>query len=271
MSSLSIIFHVTLEEKRITHQDADNKSDMLAVGCCLLLFMCDDREHMNSTRHRQGLFMPTVFSHCIIGLAAASVFQNREFVVDEEAGCSRVRVPWLQALRTGAIPSDLRFIALSVVCAALPDVDVVSFALDIPYSHAFGHRGFFHSLFFALIVAFLVVLLFFPRAKVLSSRWWLLTGYFFLLTASHGLLDTLTAGGLGIALLAPFDHTRYLAPIALFQAAPLHLSGLFTPWGFRCIRTELCLLWVPALIVVFLSRRSTASGRVDSRNGVSRE
>lgn len=233
--------------------------------------MCDDREHTKPTRCRQGLFMPTVFSHCIIGLTAASVFQSREFVTGAEAGCSHVRVPWLRTLRAGTIPPGLLFVALSVLCSALPDVDVVAFALDIPYGHAFGHRGFFHSLFFALMVALFVVLLFFPRAKVLSSRWWLLTGYFFLLNASHGLLDTLTAGGLGIALLAPFDHTRYLAPIALFQAAPLDISGLLTPWGLRCMRTEFLVLWIPALMVVFLSRRLAAPGRVGPRSEVSKE
>jgi inner membrane protein len=201
--------------------------------------------------------MPTVFSHAIIGFAAGSVFQHSGWV--SRSACPRLpaRVPWLQALREGRIPVAMRFMGLSMLAAALPDADVAGFAVDIPYGHAFGHRGFFHSLCFALILAVFTVMAFFPRSKVFSSDWWLLGGYFFLLTASHGLLDTLTSGGLGIALFAPFDNSRYLAPMALFEAAPLDIPGLFTPWGFRCLRTELVLIWIPALAVVLLSQRRT--------------
>jgi inner membrane protein len=106
-----------------------------------------------------------------------------------------------------------------------------------------------------------VVVVFFPRSRITSASWWFLAGYFFLLNASHGLLDTLTQGGFGIALLAPFDHTRYLAPVTLFQAAPLHLSGLFTPWGIRCIRDEFFMIWVPTLVVLVWARRHTAANR----------
>jgi inner membrane protein len=199
--------------------------------------------------------MPTVFSHAIIGLAAGSVFQYSGMVSRSDGPGATVGVPWLEALHAGRIPLEMRFMGLSMLCAALPDADVAGFAVNIPYGHAFGHRGFFHSLSFALILAVFTVVAFFPRAKVFSSDWWLLGCYFFLLTASHGLLDTLTSGGLGIALFAPFDNARYLAPIALFEAAPLDISGLFTPWGFRCIRTELVLIWIPALGAVAWLRR----------------
>ena len=48
--------------------------------------------------------------------------------------------------------------ALTVVaCAAsvLPDIDALGFAAGVPYGHVFGHRGFTHSLFFALMTAVL--------------------------------------------------------------------------------------------------------------------
>ncbi len=168
---------------------------------------------------------------------------------------------WWHALEAGQIPLQLRFVALSIFCSVLPDVDVVGFAFDIPYGHAFGHRGFFHSLFFALMLALFVVQVCFPHRKVFSAPWWLLFGYFFLLTASHGLLDTLTRGGFGIALLAPFNHTRYLAPVSLFEAAPLHFTGLFTAWGIRCIRAEFFIIWVPALAVIAWTRWQLAVKR----------
>ena len=208
--------------------------------------------------------MPTVFSHLIIGLTAGAVFRKSAFVSDSDAGNSAAHEPWLEALRAGRIPPEIRFIGLSVMCAALPDVDVVGFALEIPYGHLFGHRGFFHSFFFAAMVSLVTVRLFYPLARVCSPRWGLLVAYFFVLTASHGLLDTFTSGGLGIALLAPFDHTRYLAPVAFFQAAPLDISGLLTPWGLRCIRTELYVTWIPALLILLLSSRTTSARRARS-------
>ena len=36
--------------------------------------------------------------------------------------------------------------------------------------------------------------------------------YLFLSTASHGVLDALTDGGLGVAFFSPFDQTRYFFP-----------------------------------------------------------
>ena len=50
-----------------------------------------------------------------------------------------------------------------MIVAILPDADVIAFSLDIPYSHPLGHRGFSHSLLFALIVSLLVGLAVFRR------------------------------------------------------------------------------------------------------------
>jgi len=40
----------------------------------------------------------------------------------------------------------IRFWGLSRLCSVLPDVDVVGFAVGIPYEHLLGHRGLTHSL-----------------------------------------------------------------------------------------------------------------------------
>ena len=34
----------------------------------------------------------------------------------------------------------------------VPDLDVIAFTLGIPYAHPLGHRGFLHSLLFALLL-----------------------------------------------------------------------------------------------------------------------
>ena len=101
-----------------------------------------------------------------------------------------------------------RFWILAVVCAILPDVDSIGFFLGVPYDHPFGHRGFTHSLFFALIVALLASTLFFSEGRVFSRRWLRMTLVFFVITASHGALDALTDGGRGIAFLAPWLPLR---------------------------------------------------------------
>ena len=70
--------------------------------------------------------MPTVFSHAAAPLALG-------------LGLGRTTVP-------------RRLLAVGVVAAALPDLDVVTFSFGIPYAADLGHRGFSHSLAFAALV-----------------------------------------------------------------------------------------------------------------------
>jgi inner membrane protein len=67
---------------------------------------------------------------------------------------------------------------------------------------------FSHSLVFAFVLSWIVSFVAFPR---LPERWtrFQLFSYFFIVTASHGVLDAMTNGRLGIAFFAPFDDTRY--------------------------------------------------------------
>src|SRR4051794_32770905 len=95
--------------------------------------------------------------------------------------------------------------------AMLPDADVIAFKLGIPYSAPFGHRGAIHSILVALVVGALV------GGAMRSRKIWMLATAAVL---SHGLLDTLTDGGLGVALLWPFDLTRYFAPLRPIPVAP---------------------------------------------------
>ena len=45
-----------------------------------------------------------------------------------------------------------------VACSVIPDLDVIGFRLGIPYGDFWGHRGFTHSLFFAALLAGMVML-----------------------------------------------------------------------------------------------------------------
>src|SRR3954467_6741786 len=93
--------------------------------------------------------------------------------------------------RTLAI-SMVVFSALSM----LPDADVIAFRFGIPYEHPWGHRGATHSFVFALFIALAAA----GVARALNLPV-LRTALFAGVTvATHGLLDTLTDGGLGAEL-----------------------------------------------------------------------
>jgi hypothetical protein len=67
-----------------------------------------------------------------------------------------------------------------------------------------------------------------------------------LVLASHGLLDTVTDGGFGVALLWPFSLTRFFAPWRPIPVAPIG-PAFFTPDGAMIALTELVLpLWLYA-------------------------
>ncbi len=105
---------------------------------------------------------------------------------------------------------------------------------------------------FALILGIAVTAVFFRTEKTLSKRWTLLALYFFLITATHGLLDTLTSGGLGIALFAPFDNTRYFFPVTPIEVSPIGIARFFSGWGLRVLASEFLWVWVPSLALAGL-------------------
>ena len=68
--------------------------------------------------------------------------------------------------------------------------------------------------------------------------------------ASHGLLDTCTDGGAGVALLAPFDWTRYTAPFRPIAVSPLGVQRFFSARGLAVLESELVWVWTPVLLVL---------------------
>jgi inner membrane protein len=105
-----------------------------------------------------------------------------------------------------------------------------------------------------IALAALVTTLFFWGWRVFSRRWWLLFGYFFMLAASHGMLDALTSGGLGIALFSPFDNTRYFFPVTPIEVSPLGVRAFFSEWGLRVMVSEIFWVWLPAVAAALLVR-----------------
>ncbi|MHC5002435.1 MAG: metal-dependent hydrolase [Planctomycetota bacterium] len=144
-----------------------------------------------------------------------------------------------------------RFWLLAAGCSALPDLDVVLHAFDVPWGGLWGHRGVFHSLPFAALVAVIVVSWPLRRlARPFSPGWWGLLAFFFVVTGSHGLLDAATDGGSGIAFLAPFDPARHFLPWRPLPVPPIGLPGFLTAYGMRVLGSEVLLVWLPLAVVV---------------------
>jgi inner membrane protein len=133
---------------------------------------------------------------------------------------------------------------LGVACAMAPDLDVVAFRFGIPYEHWLGHRGLWHGVPFAALFAAVLTLAIAWRPRPGVSRLATFT-YLFLATASHGLLDTFTNGGLGIALLSPFDLHRYFAPFRPIEVSPLGIGAFFSSRGAAVLLSELVWVWAP--------------------------
>jgi inner membrane protein len=116
-----------------------------------------------------------------------------------------------------------RIWVVGTVCSVVPDLDVIGFRFGIHYGDFWGHRGITHSLLFAALLASAALLAAFRHASPGLGRFpmWI---YFFLATASHGFLDAMTDGGLGVAFFSPFDNHRYFLPWRPIPAALLALS-----------------------------------------------
>ena len=144
---------------------------------------------------------------------------------------------------------------LGVLGAMAPDLDVVAFALGVPYAHPLGHRGLWHSLPFAAFSAACLTALAFPRALpgLSHSRAWL---YLFLAIGSHGVLDAATDGGLGVALLAPFGTRRFFFPFRPIAVSPIGVGAFFSARGLAVTGSELVWVWLPfAALGLALRRR----------------
>ena len=138
-----------------------------------------------------------------------------------------------------------KFWLFAIASAVLPDADVVGFGLGIHYEDMLGHRGLTHSLPFALLWGFGVVWCEFKEITRFSRRWWSLVAFFFAVTASHGVLDAFTNGGLGVAFFAPFSVTRYFFPWNPIEVSPLTVKEFFSQWGGAVVKSELLWVWLP--------------------------
>lgn len=137
-------------------------------------------------------------------------------------------------------------ILLGMICSVVPDLDVIGFAFGIRYGDLFGHRGFSHSISFALVVAGLLTWI------VQGS--WLVFLFLFLSILSHPLLDAFTNGGLGIAFFSPFSNSRWFFPWRPLEVPPIGVRAFFSMRGLAVIKSELIWVWLPSAALIWLGR-----------------
>ena len=166
--------------------------------------------------------MPSTLSHAVAAVALGRAYTTR--------------------------PLPARFWVLSALCAVMPDFDVICRRFGIDYSDMLGHRGLSHSFLVAAVISGLIVLLAFrkPIEGVGRVKLYLL---FFVITVSHGVLDAMVDGTLGVAFLAPFSAERYFLPWRPIVSSPVGWS-FFSAAGVMTLMNEFVWLWIPSLLVI---------------------
>jgi len=149
----------------------------------------------------------------------------------------------------------VRFWLAACAVSVLPDADAILHYLGVPYSHPLGHRGFWHSLVFAALVAGVMTVWLF------RERRWRVFLFLFVVGASHGVLDAMTDGGLGVAFFAPLDNARYFLPWRPLVVPPIAIAPFFSAWGVEVLASEIVYVWLPlagSLLIVETVRRVRA-------------
>jgi inner membrane protein len=143
-----------------------------------------------------------------------------------------------------------RLLSAAVIASVLPDADVIGHAFGVPYEHPLGHRGFSHSILFALCIG-LCGLCFANKLKATRTIAFLML---FFSALSHGVLDALTNGGLGVAFFSPFTNERYFFSWRPIRVSPMSLEPFLKLRGWRVFLSELVWVWFPSLSFTLLVR-----------------
>ncbi|KUM03462.1 metal-dependent hydrolase [Chromobacterium subtsugae] len=169
--------------------------------------------------------MPTVFTHALAGATLAGLASRKPV----------------------STPGMLPWLALCGAAAMLPDLDVVTFKLGIPYESPWGHRGFSHSLAAAALIAGVLTWLCRPLWRRMGLSAAAAATLLFLAAASHAALDMICDASFGPALFMPWSGHRYLSDWRLIEGSPLGLKRWFSAKGWRVVYTEFAYVWLPCL------------------------
>lgn len=179
--------------------------------------------------------MATVFTHSFVGytlsqLAPESVRKNGKFIF------------WMCFL------------------PIVPDFDYLGWVLNVPYGGVWGHRGLTHSILFSFAISALAL------AKMGKPYQINIACFLGISAVSHGVLDAMTNGGLGVAFFSPYSLTRYFFSWRPIEVSPIGIR--FLSWrGLVVIINEMQWIWTPGLILLARSAitrqlLSFAKGRI---------
>jgi inner membrane protein len=171
----------------------------------------------------------SAITHALVGAAIGFVATSFAFRAGPPAGDELE----LESNRARSRALRRWFPLLTAFAAVLPDLDVVMHAW-VKYSHPFGHRGAFHSLGFYLVMALCCSAAPWFRSNRAAAALALFSAML-----SHSLLDMLTNGGLGIAILWPITGKRWFFPWRPIPVSPLSIGAFFSWWGVRVLYVEL--------------------------------
>lgn len=161
--------------------------------------------------------MASIFGHSVVGFTLAKVIDKHH-------------AKWL--------------IVLAIFSTILPDFDVIGFKLGIPYEHPMGHRGFSHSILFSILWALVLMITLGRKNK---GIWFFVI---FLSTLSHGILDAMTSGGMGVGFFIPFDNSRFFFPFRGIQVSPIGVEDFFSEWGMKVLFSEFKYIFIPSFVIL---------------------
>lgn len=143
--------------------------------------------------------------------------------------------------------------AAGAVLAIIPDIDVIGFHYGVAYGDLLGHRGLTHSLLVAIVLGGLLGWIM-TREHGTPDRLRTMS-YLALAMASHGILDAMTTGGLGVALFAPIDDGRYFFPWRPIAVSPIGVRPFFSERGLAVLLNEALWVGLPSLAIALLGLR----------------
>ncbi len=156
---------------------------------------------------------------------------------------SHIAIPVAFRLGFGKKEVSTPLFILSSLSSTIPDLDVLAFRLGIAYESPWGHRGFSHSIMFALLCS-LAIMFCHQRLKATKTMTFMVI---FLSMISHGVLDALTNGGLGVAFFWPFQNDRLFFPWNVIEVSPIGLKRFFGVKGLSVLMSEFLYIWLPCL------------------------
>lgn len=159
-------------------------------------------------------------------------------------------IPLAMALGAGRATVSGRLLAAGMVASVLPDADVIAFSLGVSYASIYGHRGLTHSFGFAALLGSLGI----AAAARLEARRATSFWFLFLAAASHGVLDAMTNGGRGVALLWPLSGERFFLPFRPLEVSPISVSRFMSERGLEVLQSELLWIWLPCLLAAVVAR-----------------